>query len=164
MKSNHLNAQAGTTMPEVLMAAMLLAVFFASIFELNAVCLRYIDASKESVAALQLVQDRSETLRNLAFSDLTNTSYVQSLLASPANASEFTKKTTEVVQISAYPTPNGVTQFTRSPNGGVTVNSTAASLGSTLVQVSVTTSWTMTLGSRARNEQVTSIISNGTKK
>ena len=164
MKSNRPNAQAGTTMPEVLMAALLLAVFFASIFELNAVCLRYIDASKESVAALQLVQDRSETLRNPAFSDLTNTSYVQSLLASSANASEFTKKATEVVQISAYPTPNGVTQFTRSPSGSVTVNSTATSLGSTLVQVNVTSSWTMTLGSRARNEQVTSIISNGTKK
>jgi Tfp pilus assembly protein PilV len=164
MKSNRPNTEAGTTMPEVLIAAMLLAVFFASIFELNAVCLRYIDASKESVAALQLVQDRSETLRNLAFSDLTSTSYVQGLLASPANASEFTKKATEVVKISAYPTPNGVTQLTRSPNGTVILNSTAASLGSTLVQVDVSSSWTMTLGSRARSEQVTSIISNGTKK
>jgi Tfp pilus assembly protein PilV len=164
MKSNRPNTQSGTTMPEVLIAAMLLAVFFASIFELNAVCLRYIDASKESVAALQLVQDRSETLRNLAFNDLTSTSYVQSLLASPANASEFTKKATEVVKISAYPTPNGVTQLTRSPNGTVTINSTATSLGSTLVQLDVSSSWTMTLGSRARSEQVTSIISNGTKK
>jgi Tfp pilus assembly protein PilV len=168
MKPSHSDPQAGTTMPEVLIAATLLAVFFASIFELNAVCLRYIDASKESVAALQLVQDRSETLRNLAFSDLTNTGYVQSLLATPANASEFTKKATEVVKISAYPTTYGVTQsvtqFTRSPNGAVTVNSTASTLGSTLVQVDVTTSWNMTLGSRPRSEQLTSIISNGTKK
>jgi Tfp pilus assembly protein PilV len=169
MKRSHPNTDAGTTMPEVLIAAVLLAVFFASIFELNAVCLRYIDASKESVAALQLVQDRSETLRNLAFSDLTNTGYVQSLLATPANASEFTKKATEVVKISAYPTSyggvtQGVTQFTRSPNGSVTVNSTASTLGSTLVQVDVTTSWNMTLGSRPRSEQLTSIISNGTKK
>jgi Tfp pilus assembly protein PilV len=164
MKRSHSNAEAGTTMPEVLVAASLLAIFFASIFELNAVCLRYIDASKESVAALQLVQDRSEVLRNLAFNDLTNASYVQSLLASPANASEFTKKTTEVVKISAYPTTYGVTQFTRSPNGTVTVNSTASTLGSTLVQVDVAASWNMTLGSRARSEQIISIISNGTKK
>jgi len=151
-------------MPEVMVAALLLAVFFASIFELNAVCLRYIDASKESVAALQLVQDRSETLRNLAFNDLTSTSYVQSLLSAPANASEFAKKATEVVKISAYPTANGVTQFTRSPNGTVTADSTASSLGSTLVQVDIASSWMMTLGSRARSEQITSIISNGTKK
>ncbi len=164
MTSRRSNGEAGTTMPEVMVAALLLAVFFASIFELNAVCLRYIDASKESVAALQLVQDRSETLRNLAFNDLTSTSYVQSLLSAPANASEFAKKATEVVKISAYPTANGVTQFTRSPNGTITTDSTASSLGTTLVQVDVASSWMMTLGSRARSEQITSIISNGTKK
>ena len=61
----------GTTLVEVMVTAMLVAVFFASIFELNAMCLRFIDASKESLAALQSVQDRSETLRNLSFSDLT---------------------------------------------------------------------------------------------
>ena len=68
---------AGTTFSEVLIAVVLLGVFFASIFELNAICLRYIDASKESVAAVQLVQDRSEVLRNLAFRDLTTTSLQQ---------------------------------------------------------------------------------------
>lgn len=156
--------QAGSTMPEIMVAALLLAVFFASIFELNAVCLRYIDASKESVAALQQVQDRSETLRNLAFTDLTKLSYLQALLGSPANASEFVKKSTEVVKIRAYPTANGITQLTRLPGGTVTTDSTATDLGTTLVQVDVATSWTMTLGRRPRSEQVTSIISNGTKK
>ena len=48
------------TLSEVMVGLVLLAVFFASIFELNAVCLRYIDATKESVAALQSVQDRAE--------------------------------------------------------------------------------------------------------
>jgi Tfp pilus assembly protein PilV len=157
-------SETGTSMPEVMVAALLLAVFFASIFELNAVCLRYIDASKESIAALQLAQDRSETLRNLAFNDLTNATYVQSLLSSPANASEFAKKATEVVKISAYPTANGTTQITRSGNGTVTTNSTATDLGSTLVQVNVAISWMMSLNSRARSEQMISIISNGTKK
>jgi hypothetical protein len=33
-------------MVETLVAAILVAVFFATIFEVNAVCLRYIDASK----------------------------------------------------------------------------------------------------------------------
>lgn len=145
-------------------AALLLAVFFASIFELNAVCLRYIDASKESVAALQAVQDRGETLRNLAFSDLKTASYVQGLLATPANSSDFCGRATEVVKISAYPTPNGVTQFTRQPNGTVTTDSVATNLGSALVQVDVSTSWNMTLGGRSRSEQTSLIISNGSKK
>jgi Tfp pilus assembly protein PilV len=163
MKLQRKQAAAAMTFPEVLVAVLLLGVFCASIFELNAVCLRYIDASKESMSALQSVHDRCEVLRNLSFADLTTTSTVQTLLSSPPNGSEFCKKATEVVKISAYPTPNGVTQFTRSSNGTVTTNSTATSLGSSLVQVDVSTSWNM-LGGRARSETTSSIISNGTKK
>lgn len=154
----------GMTLVEVMLAVLLVATFFASIFELNAVCLRYIDATKESVAALQVVHDRTEKLRNLAFSDLTNTSYLQTFMASAANSSDFCKKATETVQIRAYPTANGVTALTRNPQGTVTLNSTATDLGSSLVQIDVTTTWNMTLGGRARSEQTSTIISNGTKK
>jgi len=158
------SSESGVTLLEIMIAAVLLAGFFGSIFELNAVCLRYIDASKESVAALQSVHDRCEALRNVAFTDLTNTSYVQNLMASPANSSDFCNKATEIVKISAYPVSNGVTQFTRTPNGTVTRVSTAVDLGSSLVQVDVATSWNMTLGSRGRSEQTSTIISNGSKK
>ena len=154
----------GTTLPEALVGMVLLATFFASVFELNAVCLRYINATKESVAALQSVQDRAEMLRNLAFIDLTKTEAVQALMANPPNAAPFGAKATETVKISAYPTPNGVTQFTRSPSGVVTTNSVATDLGKELVKVEVNVAWTMTLGGRARTEQTTNILSNGSKK
>jgi hypothetical protein len=147
-----------------LIAVILLAFFFMSIFELNAICLRYIDASKESVATLQLVQDRSEVLRNLAFSDLTSASYLQGLLGAPANGSDIAKKITEVVKVSQYPIASGVTQLTRNPNGTVTTNSLATDLGKTLVQVDVSATWNMTLGGRARSTQATSVVSKGTKK
>lgn len=157
-------AERGTSIVEVMVAAVLIAVFFASIFELNAMCLRFIDASKESLAAVQSVQDRSETLRNLTFSDLTTTSVVQNLMATAPNPAVFSQKATEVVKISKYPTANGVTQFTRSPDGTVVSNSVATDLGTQLVKVDVAVSWTMTLGGRARTEQTSSIVSNGTKK
>ena len=143
---------------------VLLVTFFASIFELNAVCLRYIDATKESVAALQSVQDRAEMLRNLSFADLVSTTAVQTLMATPPNASPFIQKATETVKISAFPTPNGVTQFTRTPAGTVTTNSVATDLGTELVQVEVKVDWKMTLGGRSRTEQTTNILSNGSKK
>ena len=158
------NGAGGQTLPEVMVAAVLLGAFFASIFELNAVCLRYIGASKEAVAAIAAVQDRTETLRNLAFVDLTSVPYLQTTLASPPNASEFAKNTTETVSLSAYPTATGTTRLTRHTDGSVTLDSTASSLGSTLVQLTVASSWNATFGSRARNEQTTTIISNGTKK
>src|SRR6266404_1208087 len=163
MKLQPKQPTAAMSFPEVLVAVLLLAVFCASVFELNAVCLRYIDASKESIAALQSVHDRCEVLRNVAFADLTTNSYVQSLLATPANGSEFCKKATEVVKISAYPTANGVTQFTRTPDGVVTNDLTATNLRTSLVQVDISTSWNM-LGGRARSEQTSTIIPNGTKK
>src|ERR1700750_1508267 len=88
---------AGTTLAETLVGVFLLVAFFASIFELNAVCLRYIDATKETVAALQSVQDRAEMLRNLAFTDLTKTTAVQTLMATAPNEAPFAQKATETV-------------------------------------------------------------------
>jgi Tfp pilus assembly protein PilV len=154
----------GTTLAETLVALLLLAAFFTSVFELNAVCLRYIDATKESVAALQHVQDRAEMLRNLSFADLTNAASVQTLMSAPPNAATFAQKATETVTISAFPTPNGITQFTRTPAGAVTTNSIATDLGKALVKVDVQVAWTMTLGARLRTEQTTNILSNGSKK
>jgi hypothetical protein len=164
MKKPSQSTFAGTTLTETMIGVLLLATFFASIFELNAVCLRYIDATKESVAAMQSVQDRSEMLRNLSFTDLVSTTAVQNLMATPPNAAPFSGKATETVRISAFPTANGVTQFTRSPNGTVTLNSVATDLGKELVQVEVQVGWNMTLGARSRTEQTTNILSNGSKK
>src|SRR5438045_8274509 len=67
------NGEDGFTLVEAMVAAILVAICFASLFELNAMCLRFIDSSKESLAALQSVQDRTEALRNCAFFDLTKT-------------------------------------------------------------------------------------------
>jgi Tfp pilus assembly protein PilV len=152
------------TLPEVLIALLLLGLFLPSVFAVNSICLRLVSATKESTAALQSVHDRCETLRNLAFSDLTSASTVQNLMVTPPNASDFCKNATEVVTMSAYPVASGITQFTRSPNGIVTTNSVAADLGTTLVQVTISTSWSATFGGRARSEETTTIISNGTKK
>jgi hypothetical protein len=154
----------GTTLVEILVAALLLASFFASLFEANALCLRFIAASKQAVGAIEVVQARAEVFRNLRFTDLTTTSYVQNLLTTAANTSDFAKYATEVVKISAYPTANGVTQMTRATNGTVSLDSTATSLGSTLVKVDISQSWTGVLGGRQRTEQTSLIISNGTKK
>jgi len=88
----------------------------------------------------------------------------RNLLATAANTSDFAKSATEVVKISAYPTANGVTQITRAMDGTVSLDSTATSLGSTLVKVDISQSWTGVLGGRQRTEQTSLIISNGTKK
>jgi type II secretory pathway pseudopilin PulG len=159
---------AGTTLVETLVALAIVAGLFVSIFEVNGICLRYITSSKNNVAALQGVQDRLEQLRNLKFSSLTSASSVQSLMATPANGSEFLARSpTEVVTLSAYPTPDGTnTQITLSAGrSSATINSTDSNLSNaTLVKVNVTYTWTEALGGRYRSEQSETIISAGTKK
>jgi Tfp pilus assembly protein PilV len=166
---------AGTTLVETLVAVSLIAVFFATIFELNAACLRYIEASKESVAAQQGVQDRLEALRNLMFTDLTSTdtannpNCVPNLMQNPANGSDLAQKVTEVVTLSAYPTPDASnTVITRGPGTAVvpTINTTDSLLATsaTLLKVNVTYTWHTALGGRPRSQQAETIISAGTKK
>src|SRR5437868_408447 len=108
--------EAGTTLIETLVAATIVAAFFVSIFEVNALCLRYIGASKECVAAVQGVQDRIEGLRNLDFNNLISSTYMISSPATspspattqvslfyPSNGSDFAAKVTEEVTVSGYP-------------------------------------------------------------
>ena len=171
-------SQSGITLVETVIATAIIAIFFATIFELNAVCLRYIDASKESVAALQGVQDRLETLRNVAFtpdpagSDLANATYLQTLIATPADGSDFAKtKPTEIVTIKAYNTSTKSTsgigiQITRPAGANVTPSIDQNSLVlpvPAVVLVNVKYQWSM-LGGRPGIEQTETIIASGTKK
>jgi Tfp pilus assembly protein PilV len=164
-------SQSGTTLAETVIAAAIIGISFAAIFELNAVCLRYIDSSKESVAALQGVQDRVEALRNLDFTKLTDATYVQNLMVNPANGSDFAKtKATERVTIDKYdtttnpPTVSAGVKFKRLPGTMVTPSITGSlPSGAAVVLVNVKYTWSM-LGGRSGSEQTETIISSGTKK
>ena len=157
--------QTGFTLAEVLVATVLVAVFFAGIFEVNAVCLRYISASKETVGAIEGVQDRLEQLRNLHFTSLTTTATMKAQLATAANISPLARKATETVTISQYPSGAPAITYTRSANGTVTSNPANVDFGSTkLVRVDVAYQWQATFGGRALNQQVSTVISAGLKK
>jgi Tfp pilus assembly protein PilV len=159
---------AGTTLVETMVAVLLVAGSFGSVFELNSVCLHYVSASRNDVAVVQGIQDRIESLRNLTFSNLTTATTVQTLMASPPNTQEFLKRgPAEVVTLSAYPTPDASnTKITRAAGANLaTINTTDASLSNaTMVKVNVTFTWTEPFGGRARSEQSETIIANGNKK
>lgn len=165
----------GTSLVELMISALLVATFFASIFEVNAVCLRLVNGSKENVAAIQGVQDRLETLRNLSYTDLTNAAYLRdTILPAPSNVSEFGKKVVEEVTVVSYDTDNpaggtvgsGI-KLTRAAGASVTptlVTSDAAVPTSKAVLVTVKYTWNMALSGRSRTEETSSIISAGVKK
>ncbi len=158
-------ARAGFTLPEVVVATALVAVFLSSIFEINALCLRYISASKENVGAIEAVNDRLERLRNADFSTLTSVSSMKSLLATAANSSPLANRAVETITVSDYSSGVPTITYTRSANGAVaTVPSTANFSNSTLVQVDVTNQWPATFANRTTTAQTSTVISAGTKK
>lgn len=169
------DGEAATSLPELMMSAVLLAAFFASIFEVNAVCLRLVNGSKENVAAIQGVQDRLEMLRNLSYPDLTNATYIRdNILATPSNVSELGKKVTEEVTVTSFDTESATpgtvgTGFKLSRPAGTTVTPTIVTADATVanskaVLVKVKYSWKMTFGGRDRIEETASIVSAGVKK
>jgi len=173
---NSRNSAKGTTLVEVIVAVALVVGFFVSIFEVNGICLRYIRASKNNLAVLQGIQDRLEQLRNMTYASLTTASSVQSLMATPANGSEFLARVpTEVVTMTGYQSIANYfagtadatkTQITLSPGGSsATINTTDGSLSSAaLIKVKVTYTWNEIFGGRSRSEDSETLISAGTKK
>ena len=129
----------GTTLVEVLTTVMIVSVFFASIFQLNATCLRFISASKENISSLECVQDRIEQLRNMEFSKLVDPTYLTSNpplgpavpgpplplyrnLTTPANEAVLARYATEEVTISAYGSSgatNPKVKITRGPGASI---------------------------------------------
>jgi Tfp pilus assembly protein PilV len=161
----------GTTLVEVMVAVLVTAAFFSSIFEINAICLNYISSSKENIAGIECVQDRLEQLRNTDFTTLTDTAGMTTFLTTPPNSSSLPLKATETVIIRTFtngaPTTPSVT-FTRTPGASVAPShspSGTVSFGSnTIVQVDVRYNWTATFGGRSCIEQSSTIIAAGTKK
>jgi Tfp pilus assembly protein PilV len=161
--------QRGDTLPELMMSVVLIVGFFAAIFEVNAVCLRYINATKENVAAIQGVQDRLETLRSMAFTDLKTASTMTTTLTTPSNGADFTLGVTETVTLTAYPAGSPSVTFTRGPGATVTPalawsGGTAFNSATTMLKANVKYAWNMTLSGRARTEETETIISTGIKR
>jgi type II secretory pathway pseudopilin PulG len=118
--------EAGATLPELMIAAIIMGIFFSGIFEVTAICVRFISSSKENISAVECVHDRIEQLRGTAFTSLVDPIYMGTVPAIPAaspspspsqrrnltvpsNASALASNATETVTIS---TVSGTTATT----------------------------------------------------
>ena len=170
MKTPCRSIEAGNSLVETMAATLIVATFFVSIFEVNGMCLRYINASKENIAAVECVQDRLEQLRNLDFSTLVDATAMTTLITDPPNSSSLPLKATETVTVRSFvngaPVNNPSIIYTRGAGSSVTPSQSAVGsfTGITIVQLDVAYSWTTTFGGRARIERTSSIVSAGTKK
>jgi hypothetical protein len=137
--------EAGTTLAELMITAVVVGVFFASIFEVSAVCLRYISASKENVSSIECVQDRIEQIRGTDFTSLLDQTYMSVTpavpaaspspsppqrrnLTTPSNPSALASSATETVKISTFSGGAATTpSVTYTRAAGAVISSTAFS-------------------------------------
>lgn len=149
-------SEQGVTLPELMIAAIIMGIFFSGIFEVTGICLRYISSSKENISAVECVHDRIEQLRGTDFNSLLDPTYLavtpavpaaspspspsqRRNLTVPSNASPLASNATETVTISTLSGTTATTPkvtYVRQP--GAKWNSTAFS--DTNVTPSVT--WT----------------------
>jgi prepilin-type N-terminal cleavage/methylation domain-containing protein len=109
--------EAGVTLPELMIAAIIMGIFFSGIFEVTGICLRLISSSKENISAVECVHDRIEQLRGTDFTSLLDPTYMavtpavppafpvptpnqRRNLTVPSNASALASNATETVTIS----------------------------------------------------------------
>jgi Tfp pilus assembly protein PilV len=184
--------EAGVSLPELMIAAIIMGIFFSGIFEVTGICLRYISSSKENISAVECVHDRIEQIRGSDFTNVLDPTFMSATPAAnppqrrnltvPSNASPLASNATETVTISTFSGTSATTPkvtYVRQP--GATWNTTTAfsdtnvtpsvtwTGGATLsaataVQVDVTYSWNSVLGGRPLTESSSTIICAGTKK
>jgi len=129
------HSEAATTLAELMITAVVVGVFFACIFEVSAICLRYISASKENVSSIECVQDRIEQIRGTDFTSLLDQTYMSVTptvpsaspspsppqrrnLTTPSNPSALAQSATETVKISTFSggaTTTPSVTYTRAP-------------------------------------------------
>jgi len=155
----------GFTLAEVLIAIAVSVIFAGAAFTTNERLLVALKSQKETTAATMVLQQRMETFRATAFSNIATASYVQGSIVANATGSEAPLgNLTETVTISSYApadgsTPTVVQRNSANPTG--TIVSTNANLAnSTLVRVDVLLSWT-SANSRSRSRQLSSIFGIG---
>ena len=149
-------SEAAVTLPELMIAAIIMGIFFSGIFEVTGICIRYISSSKENISAVECVHDRIEQLRGTDFTSLLDSTYMATVpgvpaaspsptpsqrrnLTVPSNASALASNATETVTISTFTGTSATTPkvtYVRAP--GAKWNSTPFSD----TNVTPSTTWT----------------------
>ncbi len=154
----------GFSIVEICIAVLISTLFGAAAFMVNTQILNSLRSQKETAAATLVLQQRMETFRATAFSNIADRDYVKrNILVIPTGSEDALQNLTETMTVGVYP-PDGsintvVSRDPNHPNGqNVTQNNNLAL--AKLLRVDITEQWTSTNG-RSRTRQLTSIFGIG---
>src|SRR6266481_3653004 len=96
----------GFTLVDTMVASVLAAGAFAALCALGGQCSYIINSGRELISAQQVLQNRVEQLRNLQWTQVTNSSYLANNVLNQASQNgSYLKNLSETISINAYPTP-----------------------------------------------------------
>ncbi len=154
----------GFSIVEICIAILIATVFGAAAFGTNSQILMGLRSQKETTAATLALQQRMESFRATAFSNIADRDYVKdNILKVPTGSEAPLAKLTEVFTIGVYPPDGSISTVIRrtpsKPNGeNVSENKNLAN--ARLLRVDITESWTGANG-RDRTRQITSLFGIG---
>ena len=160
------STQRAFTLAEVLIAIAVCVLFGAAAFATNERLLIALKSQKETTAATMVLQQRMETFRSTAFSNIGTASYVQAnIVANPTGSEAPLRNLTETVTVGVYPSDgsatNTIVRNSYNPSGNITsTNSGLRTMTSGLLRVDILLSWTGANG-RARSRQLSSLFGIG---
>jgi hypothetical protein len=159
----------GFSLVETSFAVALVGIFFVGLFSLNSQCLYFVNSSRELLTASGVLQTRMEQLRNVHWSQISNSAgtYIagSNVLGTAVSGESTLGSVTEVITVDSYPTATGTPlQVTRASNGTVTVNQTNSSIATgDMATITIQLTWMAAPGARSRSVALSTIWAENTR-
>ncbi len=154
----------GFSIVEICIAILIASIFGAAAFATNSQLLIGLRSQKETTAATLTLQQRMESFRATAFSNIADRDYVKdNILKVPTGSEAPLGQLTEVLTIGVYPpdgSVNTVIRRTPSKPNGENVSENRNLGDAKLLRVDITESWVGANG-RARTRQLSSLFGIG---
>lgn len=155
--------QGGFTLTETVVAAAISALFLSSLFTMNLASMEAIRSAKESTAASQVLQQRTESMRIANWHEVTDAAWLRdNLLNADAPGGAQLKNLIETVTLVPYGSSNvGNTQVQRSSGAATIVNQNSNLLVENAVKVIWTVNYTGAPNDHASTHQIVAILAKG---
>ena len=163
MRVSQKSNQGGFSLIETTVAAGLAAMFLTSLFTMNIATMDMIRAAKESIAASQILQQRTESMRIANWHQITDAAWLRdNLLNADVPGSEPLKNRVETLLLVPYgSTSVGNTQLTRSGSTATITAENPTLLAENAVKILWTVTYTGSPNSQSISRQIVAILAKG---
>jgi len=164
-------AEAGSTLVEAMIACLIVALFFASIYAGGWQSLHALKSAMEGASASQLLMNLQEQVRTATWAEITSPTYLSGTILANSTSLGHLSNVTQTILVNPYPVPYGgspaigsqTLEVTSSANGTVTSpcpgNGQISSQNA--VRVDITVGWSTVFNRTAHTRIVSLIVSQG---